>query len=194
MFDLDLMRLVAAKGGRPLSVASLVSAIFLPSSLLVYLTRPDLFTRFGIVGGLLFGAACGFPVVFACTWPWYALFSAASENERYQRRVLDAINNAPIQPEPSLAEKVAIEDPFEWPTLLLGGWTANSVLYLLVAIAYYERILLGATLLLTVAITFGVWVVLQTLFRISLNKARTETDATVETIRAARLRAQPRQE
>jgi hypothetical protein len=186
MFDLDLAHLLAAKGGRPMSVASLVSAIFLPSSLLVYFTRPDLFGSYGIAGGILFGAACGFPVVAACCFPWYALYWAGSKSERIEKRLQDAVSQAAVPPEPSLAEQVTTEDPFEWPTLLLGGWTANGILYGLVALAYYRPIILGATLLLTVAIVLGVWLVLALLFGIVLYRSERKTDSAIELFRKAR--------
>ncbi|SRR6266566_3434499 len=186
MFDLDLTRLVAAKGGRPLSVATLLSAVFLPSSLLVYFTRPDLFNRFGITGAILFGAACGFPVVYACCFPWYAFYWAGQEGEKHERRLQDVINNQLPAPEPTLAEQVSREDPFEWPILLLGGWTANVVLYILVAVAYYRPILLGSTLLLTVGIILTVWLVLLSLFGIALRRTRKETDEAIESVYKAR--------
>ncbi len=168
----------------------MVSAIFLPSSLLVYFTRPDLFTRFGIAGGLLFGASCGFPLVFACSCPWYAFYWAASQAEKHEQRVSDALHNVPVKDDPTLAEQVATDDPFEWSTLLLGGWTANLVLYVLVMIAYYRPIQLGKTLLLTVAIVLGIWLVLAVLFTIALKKRKREADARIESIYKARSQPQ----
>ena len=64
MIDVDLGRLFSAKGGRPLGVSVALGAIFLPSSLLLYLTRPDIYERYGLGGGIFFGAAAvGFPIL-----------------------------------------------------------------------------------------------------------------------------------
>ena len=77
MIDVDLGRLFSAKGGRPLGVSVALGAIFLPSSLLLYLTRPDIYERYGLGGGIFFGAAAvGFPILYVCTWPWYTLLQA----------------------------------------------------------------------------------------------------------------------
>ncbi len=156
MFDLDLSNLFAAKGGRPHSVIVALSAIFLPSSLLVYLTRPDLFERFGVVGGIFFGAAVGLPLLSACCWPWNALLVAGVKQDELNRRITEAQGVVQSRPEPGVIEKVTAEDPLEWPVLLAGGWTANLVLYSLVILAYYRPLLLGATLLLTVGIILAV--------------------------------------
>jgi hypothetical protein len=183
MIDLDLARLIAAKGGRPLGVFIALGTLFLPSALLVYLTRPDFYARYGIVGGIFFGAAVGFPMVWVCCWPWYVVLWAALKQERITKRLPEAFRPGPKPPEPSLVEQATAEDPLEWPTLVMGAWLANGVLYLLVVIAYYRPLLLGATLLLTAGIVLAVWLVLTVLLRLGLARFERETEQTIESIR-----------
>ena len=130
MIDLDLARLIAAKGGRPLGVFIALGTLFLPSALLVYLTRPDFYARYGIVGGIFFGAAVGFPMVWVCCWPWYVVLWAGLKQERITKRLPEAFRPGPKPPEPSLLEQATAEDPLEWPTLVMGAWLANGVLLL----------------------------------------------------------------
>ena len=191
MIDLDIARLFLAKGGRPLSVGVTLGAIFLPSSLLVYLTRPDIFHDYGIVGGIFFGAAVGFPVVYACTWPWYALLSSAVKQEKLWQRIPEALAPGPGQAEPSITEQVTAEDPLEWPTLLTGGWLANAILYGLVALAYYRPLRLGATLVLTASIVVGAWLVLAIYVHFGLKRLEREVQASVDRIHHARTNPSP---
>ena len=108
---------------------------------------------------------------------------AALKQERINKRLPEAFRPGPKPPEPSLVEQATAEDPLEWPTLVMGAWLANGVLYLLVAIAYYRPFLLGATLLLTAGIVFAVWLVLAVLLHLGLAKLERETDRTIESIR-----------
>ena len=186
MLDLDLTALLAAKGGRPLGVMVTLSAIILPSSLLVYLTRPDLYQRYGIGGGLLFGAAVGFPVVFACCWPWNVLTWAAIKQDEISRRTLEAFGPPqPPAPAPTMLQKMTAEDPLEWPILVTGGMTANVVLYVLVALAYYRPLLLGATLLLTVGMIVAIWLALLVLFRLGMRRLERQTNEAIAKARQA---------
>jgi hypothetical protein len=185
MIGLDLTPLLAAKGGRPLGVSVALGAIFLPSSLLVYLTRPDLYQRYGIAGGVFFSAAVGFPVVCACCLPWYSVFWAAVKQESLYRRITEAALPTPPQPEPTMLDKATADDPLEWPTLLTGGWTASGVLYGLVALAYYRPILLGATLLLTVGIVLAVWLVLVVLVSFALKRLEREVQKSIDDVQRA---------
>jgi hypothetical protein len=184
LFDLDLTALLAAKGGRPLGVMVTLSAIVLPSSLLIYLTRPDLFQRYGIGGGLLFGAAVGFPIVFACCWPWYVLSWATLRQEEISRRAAQAFSPVqPPSPTPTAFQKMTAEDPLEWPVLIAGGMTANVVLYSLAARAYYRPLLLGATLLLTVGIIIAVWLVLAVLLNWGIRRLERQTNEAIAKLR-----------
>jgi hypothetical protein len=183
MLDFDLTRLLAAKGGRPLSVLIALSAIVLPSSLLVYFTRPDLYKTYGIAGGIFFGATVGLPVVFACCWPWHAVFQAGVQQEEITRRIAEAFGTASPRPQLTVVETVTAEDPLEWPVLLIGGSTANIVLYCLVAVAYYHPFRLGSTLLLTVVILLAVWVVLVVWLRVALKRLERSTQAAIDNAR-----------
>ncbi len=186
MIDVDLGRLFSAKGGRPLGVSVALGAIFLPSSLLLYLTRPDIYERYGLGGGIFFGAAAvGFPILYVCTWPWYTLLQAAIRQENIYRRIPDAAKLALPRPEPSTLEKVTADDPLEWPTLLTGGWTANGLLYVLVVIAYYRRLALGRTLILTAGIVLAVWLVLAILLHLGLKKRENDVQAAVARVQQA---------
>jgi len=188
MLDFDLSTLIAAKGGRPFSVIVGVSALFLPSSLLVYLTRPDLYQRYGIIGGIFFGVAVGLPLVTACCWPWYAFLTAVVKQEAINRRIAEARGTVQARPQLGVIEKLTVEDPLEWPALLSGGWTANIVLYGLVVLAYYRPLLLGATLLLTVGIILAmglIWAVLLNMRIAQLERQANEAVANLRpTIRA----------
>jgi hypothetical protein len=183
MLDLDLSGLLAAKGGRPLGVIVAVAAIFLPSSLLVYFTRPDLYQRYGIAGGIFFGAAVGLPVVFVCCWPYSVLVWPAVKQEEIRRRIPEAFGTLPPRPPRSATEKMLAEDPFEWPVSVTRGWTGNIVLYCLVAIAYYRPLRLGATLLLTVGIVLAMWLLLAVLLVLGIKRLERITQTAIENAR-----------
>src|SRR5581483_6237695 len=158
MLDVDLTRLLLGKGSRPLSVSLVISAIFLPSSLLVFLTRPDIYHDYGLVGGIFFGAVIGFPVLIALSLPWFAGLNAALKAESLTERTRLAVAGEVLEkPTRPIAESVNDENPFEWPVIIIGAWFANLVLYGLCVLAFYRPIRLGATLLLTGSIALIIW-------------------------------------
>ncbi|SRR6266487_4676545 len=184
MFDFDVGRFLLTKG--PLSASVAVSAVFLPSSLLVFLTRPDLYDKYGLAGGIFFGAAIGLPMLVVCSLPWYVLLGSAAKLEHLKYRAAQAIQGKAVEQEaPPVAEAVNRPDPFEWPGLVVGGWVANLVLYGLAARAYYHPLRLGATLLLTVSILVPAWIVLIAALNAAVGHVEKGVQAVEEKARAA---------
>jgi hypothetical protein len=61
---------------------------------------------------------------------------------------------------PTIDEAVEAKDPYEWPSLLAGGWLSSWVLYAIAPVAYYKHILVGRTYLLVASVMCLVWIAL----------------------------------
>jgi hypothetical protein len=144
-----LTELISTQRSRPLSIAVTVSALFVPASLTLFLSKPELYTTLGLNAVLLLSLGISLPIVMLCFWIWYTPLSALL---KAQRLVLGTKGE-----EGDLAQTLGVEDPLEWPCLLSGGWTANAILFVIAALAYRHPLRIGATFLLTAVILFGVW-------------------------------------
>lgn len=152
MSDSFAAHLIGQQRNRPLSLLAVSSALILPGFLLLFLAHPSLVEAASVPALLLLSVAPSVPIVLLCFALWYTF---AKSVERIQQ-----IQAGPPQTgERPFAEVLTEEDPFEWPCFLAGGYSANLVLYTLVAIAYLTPISLGRTLLLTAAVLFGLWFV-----------------------------------
>ena len=144
--------LISTQRSRPLSIAVTVLALFVPGSLTLFLSNPDLYTRLGLNGVILFSIAISLPIVMLCFGIWYTPLSAILKAQRL-------VGGGPA-PETDLARILSADDPLEWPCLLAGAWTANLILYLIAALAWSHPLRVGATFLLTAVILLGVWFLL----------------------------------
>lgn len=147
-----LTQLISTQRSRPLSVAVAALALFVPTSLTIFLSRPELYTQLGLNGVILLSVAMSLPIVLLSFGIWWTPLTAILRAQRL-------VQGGPPQ-EDDLAKTLSAEDPLEWPCLLTGGWTATLVLFLIAAIAYAHPLRLGATFLLTAAMLFGIWLVL----------------------------------
>jgi hypothetical protein len=139
-----------------MSLAIVASAVTLPGTLLIYLTHPGLIGTLGMHGLVVLSLAVSAPILILCSSVWYALMSGGAK--------LGRLVEAPEPPAPTLEQVAQSEDRWEWMSLLAGGWFANLVLYVLVVVAYYRPIRLGATLLLTAGLLTVTWLSVSLLF------------------------------
>lgn len=140
--------LLTAQRNRPLSVAVAAFSLFIPTSLTIFLSKPELYARAGLEGVILLSVGMSLPITLLCFEIWYTPLSSMV---RIQRLL------AGRKDETDIEKALSTPDAMEWPALLTGGWTSNTVLYILVALAYRHPLRLGATYLLTAGVLFGVW-------------------------------------
>jgi len=133
---------------RPLSIVIAVLSLFAPGSLIIFLARPGIFSQVGLNGAILLSVCISVPIVLLCYGIWYAPMSTFLKAQRL-------LQGEP--PQVDFMQALKMDDPLEWPCLLAGAWTANVILFAIAAIAYYRPLRIGATLLLTAAILFGIW-------------------------------------
>ena len=143
--------LIASQRSRPLTLAGAISALFLPGSLIIFLSRPILYATYGLSVVLFLSVAVSFPIVTLCFGICYAPLSAVLKVER--------LTKGTFVEEEDLDSLLQHEDPLEWPGLLAGGWLANLILYSLAAYSYAHPLRLGATFLLTASILGAIWLV-----------------------------------
>ena len=146
-----LSGLLTTQRNRPLSIVIAVLSLFAPGSLIIFLARPGLFSQVGLNGVTLLSVCISVPVVLLCYGIWYAPMSTFLKAYRLLQGQAPQID---------FMEALKMDDPLEWPCLLAATWTANLILFSIAAIAYYRPLRIGATLLLTAAILFGVWLIL----------------------------------
>ena len=148
-----LSTLISTQRNKPLGIVVAALALFAPASLTIYLAKPQLFSTLGVNGVLLLSVAMSVPIVLLCYSIWWTPLSAILKILRtLQGEIADT----------DFLRIVTAEDPLEWPCLLAGAWSANAVMFTIAAVAYFKPIRIGATLLLTAAILFGVWLVVMT--------------------------------
>ena len=165
---IDISHFVAAQRNRPLSIAVAVSAVFVPSSLIIFLSKPALYTQLGINGVILLSTAISLPILLLCYGLWYTPLKTILQLEQRMKGETD---------EPDLLDALKSDDLLEWPCLFAAGWTTHLILYGVAGFAYFRPIRIGATLLLTAAIIAGVWIlvfigaaVLTTLYERSIDR------------------------
>jgi hypothetical protein len=152
MLDTLLSHALTSQRSRPLSVAVVILALFVPASLVVFVARPNLYGAVGLNGVIVLSVAISLPIVLLCYGIWYTPLSAVW-------RLQKMVAGQALLP-PDMATALSDEDPLQWPCVLSGGWTANLVLFVIAAIAYYKPIRIGATFLFTAAILAGMWTLL----------------------------------
>jgi hypothetical protein len=155
MIDAALGAFFSAQSSRPFSLAVAVFALFVPSSLTIFLSNPMLFATLGINGVLLLSVGISLPIIMLCFSIWWTPLTAIRNLERIQR---EGTARAP-----DLETELAAEDPLEWPCLLTGSWTANFILFVVAAIAYYRPLRIGATYLLLAALLGSLWLIVSVL-------------------------------
>ena len=136
---------------RPLSLAAVVSALALPGLLLLHLTHPAIIVTYPTIITLLVAASISVPILLLCFAYWYSMVQALA---LAQRVVSGTDARKPREP---IERALAKADPLEWPCFLAGGYQANLLLYILVAVAYLRPIRLGASLLFAALILIGLW-------------------------------------
>ena len=165
MIDAALGTFLSAQRSRPFSVAVAVFALFVPSSLTIFLSKPMLFAMLGINGVLLLSVGISLPIIMLCFGIWWTPLTAIRNLQRIQR---EGSARAP-----DFETELTAEDPLEWPCLLTGSWTANFILFVVAAIAYYRPLRIGATFLL-IAILLGLlWLIVFVLsISVSVSQSR----------------------
>jgi hypothetical protein len=143
-----LTGLLSTQRNKPLSIVMAVIALFGPSSLTIFLARPELFASLGLNGVLLLSATISAPIILLCYSIWWTPLSALL-------KIVRALQGHP--PETDMLRAMTAEDPLEWPCLLAGAWSANLVLFVIATVAYSQPIRIGATFLFTAGILFGLW-------------------------------------
>ena len=146
-----LTEFVLQQRSQPLSVAVCVAALFLPTTLTIFLSTPSLFQSVGLNGVLVLSFAASLPILMLCFGLWYTPMSVLLSLERLIRGIKDSDDD--------LATKLNRDDPLEWPCLLSAGWTANALLFVISALAYRHPLRVGATYLLTASILAGLWLI-----------------------------------
>jgi hypothetical protein len=137
-----LVELLAGQRSRPLSVAVAALSLFVPGSLLLFLTKLELYATMGVNGVILLSLAISLPILLLRYSVWFAFLKGAVDVQRHA--------SGEIAPErDDILECLKADDPYEWPCFLMSGWSANGVVSLLAAVAYFKPLRLGATLLLT---------------------------------------------
>ncbi len=109
----------------------------------------------GTNGVLLLSVCLSLPIIMLCFGIWWTPLTAIRDLHRIQR----------LGP-PQAADfdtAVTAEDPLEWPCLLTGSWSANLLLFVVAAIAYFRPLRIGATFLLLAILLFVVWVIVYAL-------------------------------
>jgi hypothetical protein len=144
---LDMSGLLGLRPKSPLSVASAIGSVFIPSSLIIYLARPALFHDLDFPKLLLLSAAIGLPVLIL----WFFCFLIP--NYLHQVRGEIRVPAAPI-------DKVKVQEigeDLEWPAFMAAGLTANLTLYAVAVVASFRPISIRSTMLLVAAILGGVF-------------------------------------
>ena len=167
MFEDLFVSLLTGERSQPLSVALVVSALFVPTSLTLYLSQPAFLSSVGAV--LLLSVALSLPIVLLSYALWYTAFALILHLERTQK--------AEPRSEQDFRSALTAGDPLEWPCLLMSGWTANPILYLIAALAYAKPLRIGATFLLTSAVLGGLWLVLLALSLLAVRQAERQARA-----------------
>jgi hypothetical protein len=144
-----LKELMGIHPSRPLSIAVVVVALFVPASLTIFLSRPQFFTTLGLNGVILLSIGISLPIVLLCFGIFRTPLSAVLKAQRLTKGKSNDFG---------LDEALNTEDRLEWPSLFAGGWTANFFLYLVVVIAYVRPLRIGSTFLLVAAVLFVVWI------------------------------------
>src|SRR6185436_18938328 len=126
-----VLEFVLQHHSRPIGVAVVCSALFVPTSLTIFLSRPELYIVLGLNGTILFSAAMSLPILMLCYGLCYTPLSALVRIKRLSTRQL---------PDLDFEEAVNAEDRLEWPSLFIGGSIANFILYFIVAVAYFYRL------------------------------------------------------
>jgi hypothetical protein len=151
MIDDAIGTFLSAQRSRPLSVAVAIFALFVPSSLILFLSKPTLFTVLGTNGVILLSVCISLPIVMICFGIWWTPLNAIRDLQRISR-------HGP----PRAADfetSVIAEDPLEWPCLLTGAWSANLILFVVAAVSYFRPLRIGATFLLLAALLVGLWII-----------------------------------
>jgi hypothetical protein len=71
-----LIELILTHQNRPISIAMVASALFVPSSLTIFLSRPEFYSVLGLNGVILFSLALSLPIVVLCYGICYTPMSA----------------------------------------------------------------------------------------------------------------------
>lgn len=151
MIDDAVSTFFSAQRSRPLSVAVAIFALFVPSSLTIFLAKPKLFMAVGVNGVLLLSVCISLPIVMLCFGIWWTPLTAIRDLARIQR-----------EGPPKAADfetALTADDPLEWPCLLTASWTANLLLFLVATVAYFRPLRIGATYLLLAALLSASWIV-----------------------------------
>jgi hypothetical protein len=143
-----LATLISTQRNKPLSIVVAALALFAPASLTIFLARPDLFSSVGVNGVLLLSVCISLPIILICYGIWWTPLSALL-------KIVRALQGH--VPETDMLRIVTSEDPLEWPCLLAGAWSANVIMFVIAAVAYFRPIKIGATFLLTAGILWGIW-------------------------------------
>jgi hypothetical protein len=133
-----------------MSVAIAVFALFVPSSLTIFLAKPQLFAAVGFNGVILLSVCISLPILMLLFAIWWTPLTTVRQLQRIQRE-------GPPRTE-DLESQLNAEDPLEWPCLFQAAWTAHLILFLVAAVAYYRPIRIGATFILLGLLLVIVWV------------------------------------
>jgi hypothetical protein len=147
-----LSTFLSERRDRPLSIAVAVLALFVPSTLTLFLSHRELFAQLGTHGVVLLAIGLSLPIELGCFSLFWTLLSGVQGLEQLSRGV--AVTS------PTIEDAVAGKDQYEWPSLLAGGWVSTCILYAIAAVAYFKRISVGRTYLLVASGTWLVWIVL----------------------------------
>lgn len=160
---------------KPVSVGVALLALFAPSSLIVFLSRPELYDRLGVNGVLLISLSISLPILLLCYGLWWTPFTAVRNLQKLERE--GEVNDFDLE------KTITAADPLEWPCLLVGGWTANLVLFSIAAIGYYKPLRIGATFLLASGILLSAWLIVfvftawgESFLRKTINERRLQAD------------------
>lgn len=133
---------------RPVSLAACAGSLFVPGTLIVFLTRPELFFRLDIARFLLLVLTISVPLIALC----YSLFYTA----------LAMVYHTSLEAQKAAGMDVSAaadaEDLFQWPSLMAGAWLAMVIQFVTAVVAYERPIQLGATLIAVAKWLLGIWV------------------------------------
>jgi len=144
-----VMDFISPQRNRPLSVAVAVAALFAPSSLIIFLSKPELYAVMGLNGVLLLSVTISLPILLLCYSIWYTPLAVLLKTHRL-------VQGEPAD-ETDFEQALAGEDLLEWPCVLAAGWSSNLLLFGIAAFSYFHPLRIGATYLLLAAILLAVW-------------------------------------
>jgi hypothetical protein len=151
MIDDAIGTFLSSQRSRPLSVAVAIFALFVPSSLIIFLSKPTLFMALGTNGVILLSVCISLPIVMICFGIWWTPLNTIRDLQRISRQGPPQVSD--------LQTSVIAADPLEWPCLLTGAWTANLILFVVAALSYFRPLRIGATFLLLAILLVGLWII-----------------------------------